>query len=39
MKGYCRNDDQCPFAHGSTDLQGMVVTSKQPVKPDYGQAG
>jgi hypothetical protein len=46
MKGYCRNDTQCPFAHGSGDLHGMLVTSKNPippppiaVRPDYGQAG
>ena len=45
MKGYCRNDTQCPFAHGSADLHGMVVTSSlpvappAPVKPNFGQAG
>lgn len=42
MKGYCRHDEGCPFAHGPTDLHGMVVASQTPVvvaKPDYGQAG
>jgi hypothetical protein len=31
MKGYCRNDTECPFAHGSVDLHGMVVTPTLPV--------
>lgn len=44
MKGYCRNDTQCPFAHGATDFHAMVVTSIAPVpmpvapvtaKPDF----
>lgn len=40
MKGYCRNDTNCPFAHGSRDLHGMLVTSNAPPeRPDYGQAG
>ena len=47
MKGYCRNDTQCPFAHGSADLHGMLVTSSAPVPPsppappktNFGQAG
>lgn len=39
MKGYCRNDEQCPFAHGPADLHNMIIISKAPIKPDYGQAG
>ena len=40
MKGYCRNDTNCQFAHGRGDLHGMVITSNEPVaRPDYGQAG
>jgi len=45
MKGYCRNDTECPFAHGHRDLHGMLITStapapvSAPVRPDYGQAG
>lgn len=39
MNGYCRNDTQCPFAHGAGDLHSMVVASQEPVKPDYGRAG
>lgn len=40
MKGYCRNDTNCPFAHGYRDLHGMLVASNAPpVRPDYGQAG
>lgn len=30
MKGYCRNDTDCPFAHGVPDLHGMVVTPTMP---------
>lgn len=33
MKGYCRNDKDCPFAHGAIDLHGMVVTSNAPIPP------
>lgn len=33
MKGYCRNDTQCPFAHGATDFHAMVVTSSVPIAP------
>ena len=39
MNGYCRNDKQCPFAHGAGDLHSMIVASQEPVKPDYGKAG
>ena len=40
MKGYCRNDTDCQFAHGRADVHGMVITSSAPVaRPDYGQAG
>ena len=47
MKGYCRNDTNCPFAHGPRDLHGMLIASNAPVPPpapvpvlpDYGQAG
>ena len=43
MKGYCRNDSNCQFAHGHRDIHGMVITSSAPVqipaRPDYGQAG
>lgn len=39
MRGYCRNDERCPFAHGANDLHGMVIASTAPIKPDYGQAG
>lgn len=46
MRGYCRNDTNCPFAHGSRDLHGMLVASNAPIapptpppRPDYGQAG
>jgi hypothetical protein len=33
MKGYCRSDRNCPFAHGPTELQGLLVTSSQPLPP------
>ena len=39
MKGYCRNESSCQFAHGSRDLHGMVIASSAPIAPDYGQAG
>lgn len=46
MKGYCRNDTQCPFAHGPRDLHGLLITTPTPPippppppRPDYGQAG
>lgn len=46
MRGYCRNDTNCPFAHGPRDLHGMLVASSAPIapptppqRPDYGQAG
>lgn len=45
-KGYCRNDTNCPFAHGSRDVHGLVVATSAPIRPpappeptDYGQAG
>lgn len=47
-KGYCRNDTNCQFAHGSRDVHGLVVASNAPIRPtpppappitDYGQAG
>jgi len=28
MNGYCRNDTQCPFAHGAADLHSMIITSQ-----------
>lgn len=31
MKGYCRNDTDCPFAHGVPDLHGMVVAPTLPI--------
>jgi len=33
MKGYCRNDDKCPYAHGVADFHAMVVTSSVPIAP------
>ena len=45
MRGYCRSDTNCQFAHGSRDIHGMLVASSAPiapvapVAPDYGQAG
>ena len=51
MKGYCRNDTECPFAHGAADFHAMVVKSSAPTapppapvapvapRPDFEQAG
>ncbi len=33
MNGYCRNDLNCPFAHGAIDMHGMVVASTAPMQP------
>ena len=30
MKGYCRNDANCPFAHGTQDVHSMLVTATGP---------
>jgi hypothetical protein len=30
MKGYCRNDADCPFAHGVPDLHGMLIAPTLP---------